>query len=144
MTLAQALITLFGIHADPATLNILQDAAHTHDADLPTVVAIAVRESSVGTARVRHLLCGVQVYVTCDPGSTERWRRRGRCVMRDYVAQANYTARTIGVVRRIANLRSYLTSWRCGPNAACRAGLGQTYATEVLSYRERIRQALAR
>ncbi len=143
MTLAQVLITLFGIHADAATLSTLEDAAHTHDADLATVVALAVKESEVGTVHVRHLLCGVQMYEVCAPDSTERRRRRGLCVVRDYAAQANYTARTIGRVRRIPALRSYLTSWVCGPDPVCRAGRGAAYAEQVLGYRAAIRRALS-
>lgn len=153
MTLLQALAFLYAIHADPSTTDALTNAAKDRHADLALLGAIALKESSVGTAGTiltgAHLRLPQSACVN-DPAHLARVRAARRahrrmplCLNRAPEAQAAYTARLFGGVPRRAWARM-LAGWRCGPDAACQATTGARYAREVLVERDRIRAALRR
>lgn len=153
MTLLEALLVLYGTHASPDDVAAIERAATEHHADLALVSAIAVRESSCGTAgrylTGAHLRLPVAVCLA-DPDYARRDHaaRRARrpappCYNRDPAAQAGFTARLFGGVPRRAWPRM-LASYRCGPNAACQRGVGAAYSARILAERDAIAARMRR
>lgn len=101
----------------------LARAITEHGADGPLVVAVCAHESSLG--RTRAPLCGAH----------------GAGVGADALSQARVAARAFPASRSRAWWSRRLASWRCGPDAACRATLGAGYAARVLALRDRLARA---
>jgi hypothetical protein len=153
MTLAESIVVLFAIHADPRHTEAITNAVKDHHADHALVASLAVAESSVGTGGT--ILTGAMLHrpqSACadDPRHMARVRaaRRARrrpplCIDRRPEAQAAFTARLFGRVPRRAWARM-LAGYRCGPNAACQRGAGAAYAARVIAGRDRIAAALRR
>lgn len=127
MTAAHVLaLVVAGLHwVVPAWVpQTLAQAISERGADAPLVVAVCAHES--GLSRTGSLLCGAH----------------GRGVGRDALSQARVAARAFGAHATRAQWRRRLVSWRCGGDATCRAGAGQSYATRVLALRDRLARVM--
>lgn len=139
MTLLQALIALWAIHANVTHVDALASAAAEHHADVALVFAIAVKESGVNTRGT--ILTGAMLHLPRE--RCPDLPRGRRCINRDPDAQAGFTARLFGDVPR-RHWPRMLAGYVCGPNPTCQRTQGVAYAARVLAIRDRLATAMRR
>lgn len=130
--LLAAVLSLFGLRPAPEVAEAIATATREHGCDAPLVAAVCVKESQLGTIRVRHLLCGAHLRVAGD--GPRAWDRSAG-------AQVGAACRAFPRRASRASWARGLAAWRCGAgprDAACRATVGARYAGAVLDMRDRI------